>query len=64
MAYQITFTKRFEKHFPVLPKAPILKMDGCGSDYVMKSVCRHSMMEKEENAKRGAAKKLQKALFS
>ncbi len=45
-------------------EADILKMGGWESDYVMKSVYRHSMMEKEENAKRAAAEKLQKTLFS
>ncbi len=47
-----------------IPEADILKMGGWESDYVMKSVYRHSMMEKEENAKREATEKLQKALFS
>ncbi len=47
-----------------IPEADILKTGGWGSDYFIKSVYRHSMTKKEENAKRKAAKKLQKALFS
>ncbi len=47
-----------------VPEADILKMGGWETDHVMKSVYRHSMMEKEENAKREAAEKLRKALFS
>lgn len=47
-----------------IPEADILKMGGWGTDRVMKSVYRHSMMEKEENAKRDAAEKLRNALFS
>lgn len=46
-----------------VPEADILKMGGWETDHVMKSVYRHSMMEKEEQAKREAAKKLQNALF-
>jgi len=46
-----------------VPEADILKLGGWESDYVMKSVYRHSMMEKEEEAKREAAKKLQNALL-
>ena len=38
-----------------VPEADILKMGGWESDHVMKSVYRHSMMEKEEQAKRDAA---------
>ncbi len=47
-----------------VPEADILKMGGWESDYVMKSVYRHSMMEKEEDSKREAAEQLRKALFS
>lgn len=47
-----------------VPEADILKLGGWETDHVMKSVYRHSMMEKEENAKRDAAEKLQNTLFS
>lgn len=47
-----------------VPEADILKMGGWETDHVMKSVYRHSMMDKEEQAKREAAEKLRKALFS
>lgn len=47
-----------------VPEADILKMGGWETDHVMKSVYRHSMMDKEEQAKRTAAAKLQKTLFS
>ncbi len=46
-----------------VPEADIMKMGGWETDYVMKGVYRHSMMEKEENAKRAAAEKLRNALF-
>lgn len=46
-----------------VPEADILKMGGWETDHVMKSVYRHSMMEKEENAKREAAEKLKAVLF-
>lgn len=46
-----------------IPEADILKLGGWESDYIMKSVYRHSMMEKEEKAKRAAALQLQSALF-
>ena len=46
-----------------VPDADIMKMGGWGTDHVMKSVYRHSMIEKEENAKREAAENLRKALF-
>ncbi len=46
-----------------VPEADILKMGGWETDHVMKSVYRHSMMEKEEAAKREAAKKLSDSLF-
>lgn len=47
-----------------VPEADILRLGGWETDYVMKSVYRHSMMEKEEKAKREAAGKFQSALFS
>lgn len=47
-----------------VPEADILKMGGWETDHVMKSVYRHSMMEKEERAKREAAEKLRGTLFS
>lgn len=47
-----------------VPEADILKMGGWETDHVMKSVYRHSMMEKEEQAKRAAAEKLRSTLFS
>lgn len=45
-------------------EADILQMGGWETDHVMKSVYRHSMMEKEERAKRNASEKLRNALFS
>ncbi len=47
-----------------IPEADILKMGGWETDYVMKSVYRHSMMDKDEQAKRDAAEKLRNTLFS
>ena len=47
-----------------VPEADILKMGGWETDHVMKSVYRHSMMDKEEKAKREASENLRKALFS
>lgn len=47
-----------------VPEADILKMGGWETDHVMKSVYRHSMIDKEEKAKRDAADKLRNALFS
>lgn len=47
-----------------VPEADILKMGGWETDHVMKSVYRHSMMEKEESAKRKAADKLRDTIFS
>ncbi len=47
-----------------VPEADILKLGGWETDHVMKSVYRHSMIEKEEQAKRDAAEKLQRTLFS
>lgn len=47
-----------------VPEADILRMGGWETDHVMKSVYRHSMIEKEEAAKRDAAEKLRNVLFS
>ncbi len=47
-----------------VPEADILRMGGWETDHVMKSVYRHSMIEKEEKAKRDAADKLRDALFN
>lgn len=47
-----------------VPEADILRMGGWETDHVMKSVYRHSMMDKEEQAKRDAAEKLRNALYS
>ena len=47
-----------------VPEADILKMGGWESDHVMKTVYRHSMMDKEEQAKRDASEKLRNSLFS
>lgn len=47
-----------------VPDADIMKLGGWQSDHVMKSIYRHSMMDKEEKAKREAADKLGKVLFS
>ncbi len=47
-----------------IPEADIMKMGSRETDHVMKSVYRHSMIEKEEHAKREAAEKLRNALFS
>ena len=41
-----------------------MRMGGWETDHVMKSVYRHSMMEKEEQAKRDAAERLGDVLFS
>lgn len=47
-----------------IPEADILKMGGWETDHVMKSVYRHSMLDKEEQAKREAAEKFRGVLFS
>lgn len=47
-----------------VPEADILKMGGWETDHVMKSVYRHSMMQKDEKAKRDAAEKLRNVLYS
>ena len=41
-----------------------MRMGGWETDHVMKSVYRHSMMDKQEQAKREAAEKLRDTLFS
>ena len=47
-----------------IPEADIMRMGGWATDHVMKSVYRHSMMDKQEQAKRDAAEKLRNSLFS
>lgn len=47
-----------------IPEADIMRMGGWETDHVMKRVYRHSMMDREEKAKREAAEKLKSALFS
>lgn len=47
-----------------VPEADIMRMGGWETDYVMKNVYRHSMIDKEEQAKREAARKLRDTLFS
>lgn len=47
-----------------VPEADILRLGGWETDYVMKSVYRHSMIEKEKAAQRDASNKLRNALFS
>lgn len=47
-----------------VPEADIMRMGGWETDHVMKSVYRHSMMDKQEQAKREAAEKLRSSLFS
>lgn len=47
-----------------IPDADIMKMGGWETDYIMKSVYRHSTIDKEENAKRDASEKLRNAIFS
>ena len=46
-----------------VPDADILKLGGWETDHVMKTVYRHSMMERDEQAKREAAKKLRATIF-
>ena len=46
-----------------VPEADILKLGGWETDHVMKTVYRHSMLEKEEEAKRKASDKLSNVLF-
>lgn len=46
-----------------IPDADIMKMGGWETDHIMKSVYRHSTIDKEESAKRDAAKKLRDAIF-
>ncbi len=47
-----------------IPEADIMRMGGWETDHVMKSVYRHSMLDKQEQAKRDAAEKLRNSLFS
>ena len=47
-----------------VPEADIMRMGGWETDHIMKSVYRHSMIEKQEEAKREAAEKLRNALFN
>lgn len=47
-----------------VPEVDIMKMGGWETDHVMKSVYRHSMLEKEEKAKREATNKFRNVLFS
>lgn len=47
-----------------VPEADIMKMGGWESDHVMKAVYRHSMIERDETAKRNAAEQLGNVLFS
>lgn len=47
-----------------IPDADIMRMGGWETDHVMKSVYRHSMMERDESAKRAAAEKLENAILT
>lgn len=47
-----------------IPEADILKMGGWTSDDVMKTIYRHSMIDKDKDAKQSAADKLSQELFS
>lgn len=47
-----------------IPEEDILRMGGWETAHVMKSVYRHSMMEKEETAKREASGRLENLLFN
>lgn len=47
-----------------IPDADIMHMGGWKTDHVMKDVYRHSMIDKDECAKRDAAEKMRKTLFS
>lgn len=47
-----------------IPDADIMRMGGWETDLVMKSVYRHSMIDREEQAKREAAERLRSTLFS
>lgn len=47
-----------------IPEADIMRMGGWETDHMMKSVYRHSMIDKQEQAKREAAEQLGKALFN
>lgn len=47
-----------------IPEADILKFGGWETDYIMKSVYRHSTLDRDEKAKRDASTKLRNAIFS
>lgn len=47
-----------------IPESDILRLGGWETDYVMKSVYRHSMMEKENDSKRIASERLKQTIFS
>lgn len=47
-----------------VPEADIMRLGGWESDHVMKAVYRHSMMEKDETAKREASNRPGDVLFS
>ncbi len=47
-----------------VPEADILRMGGWKTDHVMKSVYRHSLIDREEEAKRTAAEKLRNMILS
>lgn len=47
-----------------VPEADILRLGGWETDHVMKAVYRHSMLDKEEDAKRAASDKLRSMILS
>lgn len=47
-----------------IPEADILRMGGWETDRVMKTIYRHSMIDKEADAKREASEKFSNAIFS
>lgn len=47
-----------------IPDADIMRMGGWETDHVMKSVYRHSMIDRENDSKREAAERLKDALFA
>lgn len=47
-----------------VPEADILRLGGWETDHIMKSVYRHSMMDREEEAKRAASEKLRSTILS
>lgn len=46
-----------------VPEADVMRLGGWETDHVMKSVYRHSMMDKDSDAKRAASEKLRNVLF-